>query len=104
MKKNSFTLAEVLIVLSIIGIVAAITIPALINKIDIAKSKSGWKKAYSTLNQANLALLNDNGGTFAGLCDGSIFKSNQKMRYKCHCRKLLGKKFYENEWRCNLEC
>ena len=39
-KKNAFTLAEVLITLGIIGIVAAITIPTLINNVQDAQYKT----------------------------------------------------------------
>jgi prepilin-type N-terminal cleavage/methylation domain-containing protein len=55
MKKSSaFTLAEVLITLGIIGVVAAMTIPNLIANTNGAKYRSGFKKAISTLSQAGL--------------------------------------------------
>jgi len=58
--KNAFTLAEVLITLVIIGIVAALTIPTAINKYKEEELKSQFKKAYSTLSQAvNKTFLND---------------------------------------------
>ena len=47
-----FTLAEVLITLGIIGVVAAMTIPTLIANTNNAKFKSQYKKTLSTLNQA----------------------------------------------------
>jgi len=50
--KSAFTLAEVLITLVIIGVVAALTIPAAINKYKDEKLKSQFKKAYSTIAQA----------------------------------------------------
>lgn len=50
--KNGFTLAEVLITLGIIGIVAAMTIPTLIANTNGAKFRSQFKKTLSTLNQA----------------------------------------------------
>lgn len=50
--KNGFTLAEVLITLVIIGIVAALTIPTAINKYKDEELKSQFKKAYSTILQA----------------------------------------------------
>ncbi len=53
-KTNAFTLAEVLITLGIIGVVAAMTIPNLIANTNGAKYRSGFKKAISTLNQAGL--------------------------------------------------
>ena len=51
-KRFGFTLAEVLITLGIIGVVAAMTIPTLISNTN--EFKSAYKKALSTLNQAVL--------------------------------------------------
>lgn len=58
-RKLGFTLAEVLITLGIIGVVAAMTIPSLMNSTGQAEFKTGMKKALSVLNQAvtmNVAL------------------------------------------------
>lgn len=59
MKKSGFTLAEVLITLSIIGVVAAMTLPNL--QTDIVQRQIGPKlaKAVSTFEQASEALLNE---------------------------------------------
>ena len=55
--KNGFTLAEVLITLGIIGIVAAMTMPALIANHQKQAAVAAVKKAYSILNQAlNMSL------------------------------------------------
>lgn len=53
-KRSGFTLAEVLITLGIIGVVAAMTIPTLIANTNGAKFRSQFKKSISTLNQAGL--------------------------------------------------
>ena len=70
MKANSkvpaFTLAEVLITLGIIGVVAAMTIPNLIANTNGAKYRSGFKKAISTLNQAGLMAQAQYDYDFAG--------------------------------------
>lgn len=50
--KKGFTLAEVLLVLVIIGVIAALTIPNLTASSDLAANIAGTKKAHSTLNQA----------------------------------------------------
>lgn len=58
-KRLGFTLAEVLITLGIIGVVAAMTIPTLMNQTGQAEFKTGLKKMVSALNQAvtmNVAL------------------------------------------------
>lgn len=58
-KRFGFTLAEVLITLGIIGVVAAMTMPTLINSTQGAQYKAAYKKALSALSQAvtlNVAL------------------------------------------------
>ena len=52
MKKGGFTLAEVLITLTLIGVVAAITIPSVIVKTKKQEYITGYKKAISVLNSA----------------------------------------------------
>ncbi|MDE6138525.1 MAG: type II secretion system GspH family protein, partial [Candidatus Gastranaerophilales bacterium] len=51
MKKKAFTLAEVLITLGIIGVVAAITIPSLLTRINEIKLQAQFKEGYSVLAQ-----------------------------------------------------
>ena len=75
-KKFGFTLAEVLITLGIIGVVAAMTIPTLISNTNSAKFKSQYKKTLSTLNQAALMGtaqydLDYASLTGTGTCDGT---------------------------------
>lgn len=61
-KKNSaFTLAEVLITLGIIGIVAAMTLPALIAKHQKIVVATQLKKTYSALSQAFVMAQKDYG-------------------------------------------
>ena len=58
-KRFGFTLAEVLITLAIIGVVAALTMPSLINNTQGAQFKTAFKKAMSIMSQAvvmNIAL------------------------------------------------
>ena len=52
MKKNGFTLAEVLITLTIIGVVAMMTLPALMTNVAEQQAKTGIKKAINTLTEA----------------------------------------------------
>lgn len=64
----AFTLAEVLITLGIIGIVAAITIPILMQNIQDQQLKTAWKKEYSVISQAVQSVVSDNGGSLKGVC------------------------------------
>ena len=75
--KVGFTLAEVLITLGIIGVVAAMTIPTLIANTNSAKFKSQYKKTLSTLNQAALMATAQYDLDFASLtndCSGATDK------------------------------
>jgi len=68
---KAFTLAEVLITLGIIGVVAAMTIPIL-QKIQVIEYKSAYKKSYSTFYQAYTKIQNEEcGGTLANCFPGS---------------------------------
>ena len=58
-KKKGFTLAEVLITLSIIGVVAAMTTPSLVGGYQKAKVGPSIRKFMSTLENANEYLLAD---------------------------------------------
>lgn len=58
---KAFTLAEVLITLGIIGIVAAMTMPSLIAKYQKQVWVNQLKKSYSTLSQAFQKILADEG-------------------------------------------
>ena len=65
--KKGFTLAEVLITLGIIGVVAAMTIPTLIANTNSTRFMAQFKKSYSTLNQALRRGLSDHGLDFGAL-------------------------------------
>lgn len=57
--KQAFTLAEVLVTLSIIGIIAAITIPSLIINVDLDRKQAEAiiKKTYTTFNDATKQIV-----------------------------------------------
>lgn len=89
MKKQGFTLSEILLVLSVIGVVAALTIPTLIQKINDSHQKAAWKKAFSSISQASISVLSDKGGTFkysfdtAGITDNKAAE-NLKNSFKVY--------------------
>lgn len=72
MKRKGFTLAEVLITLGIIGVVAAMTIPTLIANVNGAKYRSQFKKTLSTLNQAGRMAQAQYGWSFADIKDRNL--------------------------------
>jgi prepilin-type N-terminal cleavage/methylation domain-containing protein len=61
MRKNrlAFTLAELLITIAIVGVVAALTIPNLINNYRAKQLRTQYLKAYSTITQALRAMEGD---------------------------------------------
>lgn len=60
-KNKAFTLAEILITLGIIGIVASLTVPTIIQKQKEAETISALKKSYSTLSNAYIRAMQENG-------------------------------------------
>lgn len=58
---KAFTLAEVLITIGIIGVVAALTLPSIIANNKAKALEAGLKKGASTINQALLHYQADSG-------------------------------------------
>lgn len=52
-RRRAFTLAEVLIILGIIGVVASLTLPVLISKYKHKELETRFKKSYSLISQAS---------------------------------------------------
>jgi len=72
MRKLGFTLAEVLITLVIIGVIAAMTVPSLMQNTNAQEFRSALKKAISGANQAltlEYALEGLSAGDFSGDAD-----------------------------------
>lgn len=59
--KNAFTLAEVLITLGIIGIVAAMTLPAVVNKFQQKTLEAAFKKSVALVSQSLLRAKSEAG-------------------------------------------
>ena len=91
-KRFGFTLAEVLITLGIIGVVAAMTIPTLIANTNGQKFRSQFKKTLSTLNQAALMSQEQYGFNYAGIetfCD-EIGDTDDPTKIRTICSLLNG--------------
>lgn len=59
--KKAFTLAEVLITLGVVGVVAVLTLPSVIQKQQEKITVNRLKAAYSILSQAFVRTINENG-------------------------------------------
>ena len=105
-----FTLAEVLITLGIIGVVAAITIPGLIANYKAQRLRSQFLKSYSTVQQVFKQMEADDVSlnpdeysagtfykTFAGYLTGATLCTNNaaKPNPLCYIRALQGAEVYK---------
>ena len=98
--KNAFTLAEVLITLGIIGVVAAMTIPNLMSNIKAQQYTKKFKKTISTLSQAGRIAQANYGWDYAGVSTqcSSVSGSDSPEEHQTVCAllngSLTGKTFY----------
>lgn len=88
--KKGFTLAEVLITLGIIGVVAAMTLPVLIADYKEKQNISAYKKIYSELAQINQLLDSEYGGSWTVACNDfedkcfrDLFANRMNVLKKC---------------------
>jgi len=82
---SAFTLAEVLITLLILGVLASITIPGLINNINNVQHKVMMKKIYSDISNAGM-LLKAEGQPEVGFSYGEIIDVlSTKLSYIKKC-------------------
>ena len=71
MKKNGFTLAEVLITLAIIGVVATLTLPALLTNTGEQQAMTAYKKIVNSLNEAGQMNAALNGFDYSSVSKGA---------------------------------
>lgn len=89
-QKKAFTLAEVLITLGIIGVVAAITIPALMNRTNDKELQAQWRKAYSAFSQAQEQII-ANEGDFKEYSAGYDYDDFSKLTKYMNFSKVCAK-------------
>ena len=81
MKKNGFTLAEVLITLAIIGVVATLTLPALMTNTAEQQAKTALKKGINTLTEAAQMNQSIAGFDYASLTSSDTEDSEAQSLY-----------------------
>ncbi len=97
MKKSGFTLSEVLLTLGIIGVVAAMTVPSLMNSTEDKKLAAAAKKAYNTLQNAisqkqaltELTPEDTNGASFIDFLAGKTTDGVQVIKYNEYKNKMV---------------
>lgn len=77
-----FTLAEILISLVIVGVIAVLVLPTLISKIQEIQFKEQAKEAYSKASQAVQHMKNDNGGSLSDYYSWRSFKPTFMKAFK----------------------
>ncbi len=104
-KKNAFTLAELLITITVIGIIAALSLPSVISNTQQHEFKTGLRKAVSVLNQAitmNIAENNENAYENADLFNYlqrhmSVMKTTFKLPWWSRYVNPEGEVLYDSE-------
>ncbi len=83
-KKIAFTLAEVIIVVGIVGIIAEMTIPTVIGDIQAQSLRAAFNKSYSNLTAAvQRTIYDDYGGSLviSSASDFIVFMNNLQKHY-----------------------
>jgi prepilin-type N-terminal cleavage/methylation domain-containing protein len=84
---KAFTLAEVLITLLIIGVVASLVIPNFLQDTQNEELNVQFKKDFSNFNDATKRMMTDNGGNLAGLFANSLDSMNKYGEYVIFTKK-----------------
>ena len=79
-----FTLAEVLLTLTVIGIIASLTIPTLMQSTQETELKASFKKEYANIVAATHRILQDNAGSLIDVFQDPVgsLDENDEMRDK----------------------
>ncbi|MFH0702110.1 MAG: type II secretion system protein [bacterium] len=101
----SFTLAEIMMVLVVVGVISALVIPATVQYFQDAHFKVSWKEAYSTLAAATDSIIAEGRsyplGTLQNVfTDNNIIKDKYAQYLKhiksCDAGQLLGNCWHNN--------
>lgn len=80
---QAFTLAEVLITIGIIGVIAAFNIPTLIANVEKNSILSAVEKDYSILSQVSMSMASENGETLK-----NVFTDDPNLMYTQYLAKF----------------
>lgn len=102
---SAFTLAEVLITLGIIGVVASLTIPTVVNNFQKLSYVSGLKKQYSAIQQAFKLYMADQGTL--DLSQTNLFSQSGDTNYSSSTIRQniwdsMMKKYFKTIKSCNV--
>lgn len=101
--KKAFTLAETLLVIGIIGVVAAVTI-SIVKNIQEQTYIQAWKKEYSSISQAYSQILAENGGSIKNLYPSVDFQADSVTLLNLFKDKMKVIKFCDTTSRTVFNC
>ena len=78
--RKGFTLAEILITLTVIGVVAALTIPTLLQNTNQAEFKTALKRTFADLSQATIMIRNEKGGSLKNAFGNSNLADSENLK------------------------
>ena len=81
-KTKAFTLQEILITIAFLGLIAALTIPVLVQNVNNQNYINGMLVSYKTLKEAAGQIMLDNGGTM------EYYASDRNTMMEAYCSKL----------------
>ena len=97
---SGFTLAEVLVTLTVVGVVASLVIPPMVHQIEEEQCKIQFKRVYNDINQATERIMQEKGGTMnlgSSFYVGSGLYSAYK-KYLNYTRDCAGSNIAGNCW------
>lgn len=100
--RKALSFAELLLAMTVVGIVASYTIPAFVIKLEDAQSKTSWRSNFSELTQVIARVRIDNGGTMIGANGSNVRTLRDKMlpylsyAKSCGYNQVLGVCWHEN--------
>jgi len=96
--QKAFTLAEVLITLLIVGVIASIVIPGLIQDSQQAEYKAAWKKSFADISNASKLLSQEYGGNLTGVCSTHVCIRDLYLKYLSYNSLCNGSTVVGNCW------
>ncbi len=107
-KKTGFTLAEVMVTLAVIGVVATLTIPGLIQSYQKLEYVTRLQKNYKMLNEVVSMIQVENDGTLIGFANNNNEVKDAFLKYlrymdNCDLGSCLGNLWHDNTTSKNLD-
>ena len=102
MKKKAFTLAELIITLTLIGVVGVLTIPAFLQNLDNFYNHRALLEANSILSAATERIKQDYGGDLTGVFYGPLSPNSSTKAMRIYSNYISFSNMCDHgDWSCN---